>query len=324
MRHPDETISASAITDMGQNNSGYMSSATLASEKRVQILSLLLEGNSLPAASRYSDTPYSICQKLFADVGSALSAYQDCILRNLSWKHIHIDEVWSFVYAKRNKISTARRQDLIHGDAWTWIATDDDTKFVISWLVGGRDVGYATAFVDILRSRLANRGQLASDGRRVYLKAAEGASDRDLDHARLVERYGAVPENDKVGFEGHSTQIRTGHAEGRNIATRIGLRKFGSLTKAFSKKVESHAHAVALHYMHYNFCRIHKKLRETPAIAAGLADRLWGINDILRVLEDWEATAGLTGAGKTMLPASTALRFRVPGRYQPVSSPARE
>jgi IS1 family transposase len=267
-----------------------MSSARLASEKRVQILSLLVEGNSLPTASRYSDTPFSSAQKLLADVGSALSAYQDRMLRNRTWKHIQIDEVWSFVYTKRNNISTDRRQALIHGDAWTWIATDEATKCIISWLVGGRDAGYATAFVDTLRSRLAHRGQLASDGRRVYLKAAEDAFDRDMDYARLVERYGAVPENDKVRFEGHSTQIRTGHAERRNIAARIGIRRFRSLTNAFSKKVESHAHAVALHYMHYNFCRIHRKLRETPAIAAGLADRLWGINDILRVLEDWEAT----------------------------------
>jgi IS1 family transposase len=289
MRHPDETISANAVTEIAQNNIACMKSNKLASEKRAQILSLLVEGNSLPTASRYSDTPLSACQKLLADVGTALSAYQDCTLRNRTWKRIQIDEVWSFVYAKRSRISTAKRQDPIHGDAWTWIATDDDTKFVISWLVGGRDVGYAIAFVDALRSRLANRGRLASDGRRVYLKAGEGAFDHDMDYARLVERYGVVPDDDKVRSEGHSTTIRTGYGERRNAAIRIGFRRFASLTNAFSKKVESHAHAVALHYVHYNFCRIHKKLRETPAIAAGLADRLWGINDILRVLEDWEA-----------------------------------
>ena len=290
MRHPDQQNFSSSVTEISRGNTAHMNLNKLTAEKRAQILNLLVEGNSLQTASRYSDTPFRICENLLADVGTALSAYQDCMLRNRTWKHIQINEVWSFVYAKRKSISTAERQDLVHGDAWTWIATDDDTKFVISWLVGGRDAAYAIAFVDALRPRLANRVQLASDGRLVCLKAVEGAFERDVDYARLVERYGAVPENDRVRFEGHPTQVRAGHAERGNIAPRIGIRRFGSLTNAFSKKVKSHAHAVTLHYMHYNFCRIHKKPRETPAIAAGLADRLWGINDILRVLEDWEAT----------------------------------
>jgi hypothetical protein len=272
------------------------------SEKRSQILSLLLEGNSLRTASRYSDTPFGTCQKLLAQVATALCAYQDCVLRNRTWEHIQIDEVWSFVYMKRSNTSSAHggdlahqdlapqnlaHQGLAHGDAWTWTATDDDTKFVISWLVGGRDAGYATAFVDALRLRLANRVQLAGDGQLVYLEAAEGAFDRDLEHARLVERYGAVPEDEETRLARRPTQNR--HAERRNSAMRIGIRGFGSLTNSFSQKVKSHARAVALHYMHYNFCRVHKKRRETPAIAAGLADRLWGINDFLRVLEEWEA-----------------------------------
>jgi hypothetical protein len=299
VRHADEHDSTSPVVEKSRNNVAHMRSQGPTSEKRGQILSLLLEGNSLRTASRYSDTPFSTCQKLLAQVATALCAYQDCVLRNRTWEHIQIEEVWSFVYMKRSSIATAKggdlvhggdlaHQDLAHGDAWTWTATDDDTRFVISWLVGGRDAGYATAFVDALRVRLANRVQLARGGHLVYLEAAEGAFDRDLDHAWLVERYGAVPADEEMRFARRPMQLR--RAERRNGAMRIGIRGFDSLTNSFAQKVKSHAHAVALHYMHYNFCRIHKKLRETPAIAAGVADRRWGINDFLRALEDWEAT----------------------------------
>jgi IS1 family transposase len=190
------------------------------------------------------------------------------------------------------------------GDTWTWTAIDADNKLIISWLVGGRDSEYAMVFMDDLRSRLANRVQLTSDGHRAYLEAVEGAFGCDVDYAQLVKLYGAAPESakgryspaecigaKKVRIEGSPDidHVSTSYAERQNLTMRMHMRRFTRLTNAFSKKVENHAHSMALFTTYYNFVRIHKTLRVTPAMAAGVADRLWEIGDIVALLEANEA-----------------------------------
>jgi len=275
----------------------------LPTEKRVQILHLLCEGNSLRATARISDTAFNTVAKLFVDAGKAFADYQDKALRNLTCKRLQLDEIWSFEYAKQknvphNKVGSA-------GDIWTWVAIDSDTKLVPSWRVGDRSTFTARDFVDDLASRLTHRVQITTDGHRPYLEAIEGAFGADIDYAMLVKVYGADPAGEKryspaeclgavkTRIEGNPdpNHVSTSYVERQNLTMRMSIRRFTRLTNAFSKKVENHALSVALHYMHYNFCRIHKTLRVTPAMAAGVTDRLWSIADIVTVLEAWERSA---------------------------------
>jgi IS1 family transposase len=260
--------------------------------KRVQVLHLLVEGNSLRAASRISDVAYNTVAKLFVDAGRACAAYQDQALRNLPSKRLQLDEIWSFIYAKQKNVAKAKAPPKNAGDVWTWVAIDADTKLVASWRIGDRSGETALAFVDDLASRLANRVQITTDGHRAYLEAIEGAFGGDVDYAVLHKVYGAVPESAKgryspaecIGCEKHRVEgdpdikhVSTSYVERQNLTMRMSMRRFTRLTNAFSKKVENHALSVALHYMHYNFCRIHKTLRITPAMAAGVTDKLWSI-----------------------------------------------
>jgi IS1 family transposase len=268
--------------------------------KRVQVLHLLVEGNSLRAASRISDVAYNTVAKLFVDAGRACAAYQDQALRNLPSKRLQLDEIWSFIYAKQKNVAKAKAPPKNAGDVWTWVAIDADTKLVASWRIGDRSGETALAFVDDLASRLANRVQITTDGHRAYLEAIEGAFGGDVDYAVLHKVYGAVPESAKgryspaecIGCEKHRVEgdpdikhVSTSYVERQNLTMRMSMRRFTRLTNAFSKKVENHALSVALHYMHYNFCRIHKTLRITPAMAAGVTDKLWSIEDIAMIVE---------------------------------------
>jgi IS1 family transposase len=225
------------------------------------------------------------------------------VFRNLACKRIQVDEIWAFVYAKQKNVATAKRQDLAYGDVWTWTAIDADTKLIPSWFVDGRDSDAAIIFMDDLASRLANRIQLTSDGHKAYLEAVEGAFGSDIDYAMLVKLYGESPEAEKryspavcigarktlIEGEPDPKHVSTSFAERSNLNVRMHTRRFTRLTNAFSKKVENHAHSVALFAMYYNFVRIHKTLRTTPAMAAGVSKRLWEISDIVNVLEAWEA-----------------------------------
>ncbi len=225
------------------------------------------------------------------------------MFRNLACKRIQVDEIWAFVYAKQKNVATAKRQDLAYGDVWTWTAIDADTKLIPSWFVDGRDSDAAIIFMDDLASRLANRIQLTSDGHKAYLEAVEGAFGSDIDYAMLVKLYGESPEAEKryspavcigarktlIEGEPDPKHVSTSFAERSNLNVRMHTRRFTRLTNAFSKKVENHAHSVALFAMYYNFVRIHKTLRTTPAMAAGVSKRLWEISDIVNVLEAWEA-----------------------------------
>jgi IS1 family transposase len=273
-------------------------------EARSRILRLLCEGNSIRAVTRLTGASKNTVIKLVVDAGKAASWYQDRVFRNLTCKRVQVDEIWNFVYGKQKNVPTAKAAPANPGDVWTWTAIDADTKLMPSWFVGGRDSDSAIIFVDDLASRLANRVQLTSDGHRAYLEADEGAFGADIDYAQLVKIYGAPPEGEKryspaecigarkVPIEGSPDpkHISTSFVERSNLTVRMHARRFTRLTNAFSKKVENHAHAVALHMMCYNFARVHQTLRMTPALAAGVTKRLWEMSDVVDMLESWEAS----------------------------------
>jgi IS1 family transposase len=275
-------------------------------EARARILHLLCEGNSIRAVTRLTGASKKAVSKLLVDAGQAAAWYQDRVFQNLTCKRIQVDEIWAFVHCKQKNVATAKAAPQGAGDVWTWTAIDADTKLIPSWFVGGRDSDAAIIFMDDLASRLANRVQLTSDGHKAYLEAVEGAFGGDIDYAMLVKLYGASPESAKGRYspaecigahkeriEGNPdpAHVSTSFAERSNLNVRMHTRRFTRLTNAFSKKVENHAHSVALFAMYYNFVRIHKTLRTTPAMAAGVTKRLWEIGDIVNVLEAWEVSA---------------------------------
>jgi IS1 family transposase len=279
-------------------------------DTRARILHLLCEGNSIRAVTRLTGASKKAVSKLMVDAGRAAAWYQDRVFRNLACKRIQVDEIWAFVYAKQKNVPHAKAAPANAGDVWTWTAIDADTKLIPSWFVGGRDSDAAIIFMDDLASRLANRVQLTSDGHKAYLEAVEGAFGGDIDYAMLVKLYGESPEAEKryspaVCIGAHKTviegepdpkHISTSFSERSNLNVRMHTRRFTRLTNAFSKKVENHAHSVALFAMYYNFVRIHKTLRTTPAMAANITKRLWEIGDIVDVLEAWEQTRETTHA----------------------------
>lgn len=266
----------------------------LPTEKRKQIIGMLVEGMSLRATSRLADVSINTVTKLLVDVGSACAEYQDKTLRNLSCKRIQCDEIWAFVYAKERNLPREKRGQFGYGDVWTWTAIDADTKLVPSFMVGNRDLQTARIFIDDLKSRLANRVQLTTDGLKVYLDAVEGAFGADVDYAMLSKIYASTQEETRysppvcisceakaITGKPNPQHISTSYVERQNLTMRMGMRRFTRLTNGFSKKVENHAYQIALHFMHYNFCRIHKTLRVTPAMEAGLTDHVWTIEEMI-------------------------------------------
>ncbi len=266
--------------------------------KRTQIISALVEGNSLRATARMCGINVNTVMWLLEDIGRVCADYQDRVLRNLKCKRVQCDEIWSFVYAKEKNVPSDKKGQFGYGDVWTWVAIDADTKLVPSFMVGNRDLRSAKMFIDDLAGRLANRVQLTTDGLRAYLEAVEGAFGADIDYAQLVKIYGASQEEVRyspaecLGCERRAVtgkpdpkHISTSYSERQNLTMRMQIRRFTRLTNAFSKKVENHAYHVALHYMHYNFCRVHTTLRVTPAMEAGITDHVWGIGEIVDLLE---------------------------------------
>ena len=272
--------------------------------KRAQILGFLVEGMSLRAASRLADCSINTVTKLLVDVGAACAEYQDGALRNLTCKRIQCDEIWSFVGSKQKNVPADRAGEFGVGDVWTWTAIDADTKLVASWMVGERNAEAAGAFIDDLAGRLANRVQLTSDGLRLYVRAVEEAFGGDVDYAMLVKQYGEGPQSperkyspvefvsaEKKRITGNpdKAHVSTSYVERQNLTMRMSMRRFTRLTNGFSKKVENHAHAVALHFMYYNFGRIHKTLRVTPAMQAGVSDHVWSLEEIAALVPEPEA-----------------------------------
>lgn len=280
--------------------------------KRVQIISLLTEGMSMRAISRVADCSLNTVTKLLEDTGSACLDYQDAALRELPCKRVQCDELWGFVGAKQKNVPAERKGEFGIGDVWTWTAICADTKLVPCWLVADRGADAAKEFMSNLAGRLTHRVQLTTDGHGAYLEAVEDAFGADVDYAQLVKLYGESPEAAKryspaecVGIRKEAItgrpdkkHVSTSYVERQNLTMRMSMRRFTRLTNAFSKKVENLAHAVSLHYMHYNFVRIHKTLRITPAMAAGVTDRLWSVQDIVEMAEAAAPKAGKRGPYK--------------------------
>jgi IS1 family transposase len=276
-------------------------------ETRVQILNLLCEGASMRTIARVSDVSFNTVKKLLIDAGRACATFHDEKVRDVKARRVQVDEIWSFTYAKQKNLATAKAAPEWAGDTWTWTAIEADTKLIISWLVGGRDSEYAMAFMDDLRSRLANRVQLTSDGHKANLEAVEGAFGGDIDYAMLEKIYGTSPESAKgryspaecIGAKKRRIEgdpdpkhVSTSYAERQNLTMRMHMRRFTRLTNAFSKKFEHHVHMVALYTVWYNWVRIHKTLRVSPAMAAGISDRLWSMEEIAEMVEATLPKAG--------------------------------
>jgi IS1 family transposase len=274
-------------------------------ERRAQILQMMVEGVSIRAIARITGASKNTIVKLLSDAGNACADYQDRALRNLSCKRIQADEIWSFVYAKQKNVPQEKRGQFGHGDVWTWTALDADNELIVCWHIGTRDADAAYAFMMDVASRLANRVQLTTDGHAAYLSAVDAAFSRGpgVDYAQLVKIYGTSPEAQRrysppicLGAEKHEIRgmpdpehISTSYVERQNLSMRMGMRRFTRLTNAFSKKLENHMHALSIYFMHYNFVRIHQNLRVTPAMQAGVTDRLWDLSDIVAIVDEWEA-----------------------------------
>jgi IS1 family transposase len=285
----------------------------LSPEERARIIHLLCEGSSIRAITRLTGASKNTVTKLLIDAGKACADYHDANVRDVKASRIQVDEIWSFTYAKQKNVAAAKAAPDGAGDTWTWTAIDADNKLIVSYFVGGRDGECAMWFMDDLRSRLANRVQLTSDGHRAYLEAVEGAFGDDIDYAMLNKIYGAAPEafkgryspaecigakKDRVTGNPDMGHVSTSYVERNNLTMRMHMRRFTRLTNAFSKKVENHAYAVALHMMYYNFVKTHSKLRMSPAMAAGVSDRLWEISDIVALVEAAEAKPAKRGPYK--------------------------
>jgi len=271
----------------------------LSAAKQVQIISALVEGNSLRATARMCDVAFNTVLKLMPQIGQACEDYQRRVLVNLPCKRLQCDEIWSFCYAKEKNVPSELRGKHGYGDVWTWVAIDADTKPVPCWRVGGRDPWTAQHFMHDLAARMSNRVQLTTDGHRTYLLAVDLAFGNDIDYAMLVKLYSNDRREGEVRYSpaecigtreipitGNPKRhdISTSYVERQNLTMRMKMRRFTRLTNAFSKKLDNHRWAVALHFMHYNFCRIHQTLRVTPAMEASIADHVWSIEEIVKLL----------------------------------------
>ncbi len=271
----------------------------LSTERRVQIVRCLVDGCSMRATARIAGVARNTIDKLLVDLGDACSRYQDATLRNLSCKRIQVDECWAFCYCRQKQVTEEIAERQIAGDIWTWAAIDADTKLVPCWTLGKRDAEAAEYFVSDLASRLADRVQLRSNGLRAYLTAVLNAFGDEVDYAQLVKVYETDHEGqrrysppecvacDRVNIIGDPDpkHVSTSFIERQNLTMRMGMRRFTRLTNAFSKKAENHAAAVSLHVMHYNFARVYRTLKTSPAVAAGVGDHVWSIEEIVALLD---------------------------------------
>ena len=284
----------------------------LSTEKRAQIVGALVEGNSIRATVRMTGAAKNTVTKLLVDLGAACAAYQEAELVDLPCRTIQCDEIWAFCYSKQKNVPDEHRGEYGYGDVWTWTAICADTKLVPSWLVGERTVDDAWTFLSDLQGRLAERVQISSDGLKIYVQAVDLAFGPEVDFAQIHKLYGPAEgtthqerkyspnvctgiEKKIITGDPDPAEISTSYVERQNLTMRMGMRRFTRLTNGFSKKVENLAHAVSLHYMHYNFARVHQSLtitntdgtrtKQTPAMAAGVADHVWTLREIAALLD---------------------------------------
>lgn len=272
----------------------------LSKEDRIRVVACLVEGCSLRSTVRMTGVHRTTIQNLLVDLGKACSEYQDKAMVDLPCKRIQCDEIWAFVGCKAKNVKTDEHKEGGWGDAWTWTALCPDTKLVPCWMVGPRDAGTAYHFMHDLKPRLAHRVQLTTDGLKAYLQATEDAFGSEIDFAQLIKIYGnegnESPEKRYspaqcmgtrtavIVGKPDSKHICTSHTERQNLTMRMSMRRFTRLTNAFSKKLENHEAAIALHFMHYNFARVHQTLRVTPAMEAGISDHVWTIEEIVNLI----------------------------------------
>lgn len=269
---------------------------------RCTILNMLVEGSSMRSISRVVGVSINTVSKLLVDAGETCAAYHDATVRHVKAQQVQCDEIWSFVYAKDKNVAEAKAAPDGAGDVWTWTAIDRDSKMILAYEVGDRSATTAREFMFDLAARLANRVQLTTDGHGAYLKAVGDAFAADIDYAMLVKLYG-----DPTGQKGHERKyspaectgaikepifgkpdpamISTSHVERQNLTMRMGMRRFTRLTNGFSKKLENHLHMLSLYFVHYNFVRVHKSLRTTPAMAAGVSDTLHDMEWIVGLID---------------------------------------
>jgi len=275
----------------------YTAMNKLDTKKRTQIIACLVEGNSIRATCRMTGAAKGTVLKLLCDIGKACAKYQNKAMKNLPCKRLQCDEIWSFCHTKGKNLPKDLRGEPDIGDIWTWTAICADTKLVPSWMIGKRDLDAARTFITDLSSRLTNRVQLTTDGHTPYIQAVEEAFGSEIDYAMLIKIYG----KDRHGKEDsrrvigakktHITgkpkneHVSTSFCERQNLTMRMSMRRFTRLTNGFSKKVENLMHAVSLHFMYYNFVRIHQSLRVTPAMEAGISERVWTLEDIVNLLK---------------------------------------
>jgi IS1 family transposase len=277
----------------------------LSNAGRARVVGCLVEGMSIRATVRITGVAKNTVTKLLVDLGAACSEYQDGIMQNLICERIEADEIWSFCHSKQRNVSPEHEGQFGYGDVWTWVALDADTKLVPCYLVGERTATDADVFINDLASRLNNRIQLSTDGLRLYINAVERAFGADIDYAVIHKLYASQPRKEGertyspavcTGIEIREVQgkpdrkhISTSYVERQNLTMRMGMRRFTRLTNAFSKKVENLAAAVSLHFAFYNLCRPHKTLSKkyptTPAMAAGIADHVWTLEELVGLLE---------------------------------------
>lgn len=269
--------------------------------ERAAILGMLVEGNSLRSCSRLADVSLNTVTKLLVDVGVACEKFHDENVRDVRVRRLQADEIWCFVGAKAKNVTPEKKQEG-WGDVWTWTGLDADTKLCVSYLVGGRDGGWAKEFMQDCARRIKGRVQITTDGHKAYLEAVEDAFGADIDYAQLQKIYGAPTDAEQrryspakcigadqkvVSGDPDPKHVSTSYVERHNLTMRMGMRRFTRLTNGFSKKIENHAAMVAIHAVYYNFARIHKTLRITPAMAAGLSDHVWSLEEIITMADNY-------------------------------------
>jgi IS1 family transposase len=271
----------------------------LTTSRRVQVVAALVEGTSINATCRMTGVAKHTVLNLLRDLGCAAAAYHHRNVRGLKVRRLQCDEIWAFVGAKKKNVTLEQKANG-WGDVWTWTAIDADTKLCVTYLIGQRDKGCARDFIQDCRDRITNRPQITTDAHKPYMNAIEAAFGSDVDYAQLHKVFGAPTDEDQrryspatcigcdmktVSGNPDPKHVSTSFVERQNLTMRMSMRRFTRLTNGFSKKLDNHGHAVALYFMHYNFCRIHKTLRVTPAMEAGITDHAWTLEELVGLLE---------------------------------------
>jgi IS1 family transposase len=276
----------------------------ISTEKKIAVISALVEGCSVRSTVRMTGVSKGAVLRLLVSVGKACAEYQDAVIRNVAAKRVQVDEIWGFVGCKQKQVTVEKLEKGVCGDVWTFTAIEAQAKLVIGWMVGRRDAGCATEFLQDVAARLSNRIQLTTDGHKMYLDAVPDAFESDIDFAQLVKIYGNDPEAQKryspaqcqgtkrIEVIGSPDQahVSTSYVERQNLDMRMGMRRFTRLTNAFSKKLDNHVAMLALFHMHYNFARIHQTLRVTPAMEAGISQHAWSIQEIVGLASQSQQT----------------------------------